>query len=149
MILNVKGTEYVVTFGYNSFCDTDLMERTESLVKLFNGSDKNDSEIGVSRVKELFLTVRSLLFVGFQKENPVKTEQEVGDILDEYVAEETEEKRGILELFLKISDELFRKGFLKGLIAEMGDQTEENQETEIRKIPQDHKRRQKKTTTDQ
>ena len=149
MILNVKGTEYVVTFGYNSFCDTDLMERTESLVKLFNGSDKNDSEIGVSRVKELFLTVRSLLFVGFQKENPVKKEQEVGDILDEYVAEETEEKRGILELFLKISDELFRKGFLKGLIAEMGDQTEENQETEIRKIPQDHKRRQKKTTTDQ
>ena len=149
MILNVKGAEYVVAFGYNSFCDTDLMERTESLVKLFNGSDKNDSEIGVSRVRELFLTVRSLLFVGFQKENPVKTEQEVGNILDDYVNEETEENRGILELFLKISDELFNKGFLKGLIAEMGDQTEEEQATEIRKIPQDHKRRQKKTTTDQ
>lgn len=29
MELKVKGKEYKVRFGYNSFCDTDLMDRTK------------------------------------------------------------------------------------------------------------------------
>ena len=44
MILNVKDKEYKVKFGYNSFCDTDLMERTSDLLNLFNGADVEDDK---------------------------------------------------------------------------------------------------------
>ena len=48
MILNVKGKEYKVKFGYNSFCDTDLMDRTNDLLSLFHDNKaKNDKDVSV------------------------------------------------------------------------------------------------------
>ena len=35
MELKVKGKEYKVRFGYNSFCDTDLMDRTKDLLGIW------------------------------------------------------------------------------------------------------------------
>lgn len=143
MVLNVKGKEYKVKFGYNSFCDTDLMDRTSDLLKIFQGADVEDDKdvTGMGKIKELFSCVRDLLYVGFKKNNPVETVQEVGDILDDYHDEATEEdKRGILDLFTQLTEELMREGFLADLMEQMAQTTEEK----VAKIPQDHKKSQKK-----
>ena len=143
MVLNVKGKEYKVKFGYNSFCDTDLMDRTSDLLKIFQGADVEDDKdvTGMGKIKELFTCVRDLLYVGFKKNNPVETVQEVGDILDDYHDEATEEdKRGILDLFTQLTEELMREGFLADLMEQMAQTTEEK----VVKIPQDHKKSQKK-----
>ena len=143
MVLNVKGKEYKVKFGYNSFCDTDLMDRTSDLLKIFQGADVEDDKdvTGMGKIKELFSCVRDLLYVGFKKNNPVETVQEVGDILDDYHDEATEEdKRGILDLFTQLTEELMREGFLADLMEQMAKTTEEK----VVKIPQDHRKSQKK-----
>jgi hypothetical protein len=143
MVLKVKDKEYKVKFGYNSFCDTDLMDRTSDLLKIFQGADVEDDKdvTGMGKIKELFTCVRDLLYVGFKKNNPVETVQEVGDILDDYHDEATEEdKRGILDLFTQLTEELMREGFLGDLMEQMAQTTEEK----VVKIPQDHKKSQKK-----
>lgn len=136
----INGKEYKIKFGYNSFCDTDLMERTNDLMRLFNESNvEDDSDIsGIGKIKDLFTCVRELLFVGFKKYNPVEDLQAVGDILDDYRDEETEEKRGLFELFVMLTEELMSEGFLADLLTAM----EEEPKKEPKK-PQDHKKPQK------
>lgn len=122
MKLTVKGTEYKVKFGYNSFCDTDLMDRTEDLIKIFQSAEvENDKDVtGMGQLKELFGCVRELLWVGFKKFNPVDTLQEVGDLLDDYHDEATDEnKHDILELFTRLTQELMSEGFLGELLKTM------------------------------
>jgi hypothetical protein len=139
MTLNVKGKEYKVKFGYNSFCDTDLMDRTHDLLALFSDSDVEDDKdvTAMGQIKQLFSCVRDLLFVGFKKYNPVDSVQEIGEILDDYHEDATEDdKRGILDLFIMLTEELMNEGFLSGLMKEMNDNP--------KKVPQDHKKSQKK-----
>lgn len=134
MVLKVKEKEYKVKFGYNSFCDTDLMERTEDLLKLFlsTGADDDKDVAGLGKAKELFLCVRDLLFVGFKKFNPVETVQEVGDIIDDYHDEAPEEeKRGVMDIFTKLSEELMNAGFLGEIL---NDQTETEQNQKDQKV---------------
>ena len=141
MVLKVKENEYKVKFGYNSFCDTDLMERTSDLLNLFNGADVADDKdvTGMGKIKELFSCVRDLLFVGFKKFNPVETVQEIGEILDDYHDEAPDgEKRGILDLFTQLTEELMNEGFLGDLMEQMT-KVEKN----ATKVPQDHKKPQK------
>lgn len=143
MELKVKDTVYKVKFSYNCLCDTDLLDRTSDLIKLFhNEGAENDADVtGMGKIKELFSCVRDLLFVGFEKFNPVETKQEVGNILDDYHEEATEEdKRGILDLFTKLSEELMNEGFLGNLFKELNKVVEENK---VSKIPQDHKKEEK------
>lgn len=124
MTLKIGEKEYKVKFGYNSFCDTDLMDRTSDLLKLFQGKNvATDKDVtGMGKIKELFVCVRDLLYVGFEKFNPVESKQEIGDILDEYHDEATEEdKRGILDLFTKLTEELMAEGFLADLLEAMGE----------------------------
>ena len=144
MNLKVKGIEYKIKFGYNSFCDTDLLDRTSSLIKIFQGQEVDDDKdvFGMGKIKDLFSCVRDLLFVGFQKYNPVDDVKDIGNILDDYKEEETEtDKRSILELFTKLTAELMDEGFLSDLLKAM----EETAETP--KVPQDHKKPQKKEAT--
>lgn len=141
MTLKVKEKEYRVRFGYNSFCDTDLMDRTADLLNIFQGAGaENDKDVtGMGKIKELFICVRDLLFVGFKKHNPVETVQEVGDILDDYHDEAAEEEnRGILDLFTKLTEELMGEGFLGDLMKRTAEE-----EKKAAKIPQDHKKPQK------
>ena len=144
MVLNVKDKEYKVKFGYNSFCDTDLMDRTTDLLKLFQ-SEKvdNDKDVaGLGMIKDLFSCVRDLLFVGFQKYNPVESKQEIGEILDDYHDEAPDgEKRGILDLFTCLSEELMNEGFLGEFLTEIADTQEKSEKNQ--KTPQDHKKSQK------
>lgn len=137
-ILKVKEKEYKVKFGYNSFCDTDLMDRTNDLLRIFNGAevenDKDVSEMG--KIKELFSCVRDLLFVGFKKHNPVENVQEIGEILDDYHDEATDEdNRGIINLFTMLTEELMNEGFLGDLMKATADK----KPIEL----QDHKKKQK------
>ena len=142
LIFKIKEKEYKVKFGYNSFCDTDLMERTTDLLKLFQKQNiVDDKDVNVAgKVKDLFSCVRDLLYVGFKKHNPVENVQEVGDILDDYhdEAKEKGEKRGIIDLFVRLTDELMNEGFLVDL---MNDLEEPNGNQA--KVPQDHKKPQK------
>ena len=144
MVLNVKDKEYKVKFGYNSFCDTDLMDRTTDLLKLFQ-SEKvdNDKDVaGLGMIKDLFSCVRDLLFVGFQKYNPVESKQEIGEILDDYHDEAQDgEKRGILDLFTDLSEELMNEGFLGEFLTEIADTQKKSEKNQ--KTPQDHKKPQK------
>ena len=137
MKLVVKKKEYKVKFGYNSFCDTDLMDRTTDLLKLFQGAEIEDDKdvIGMGKIKELFSCVRDLLFVGFQKFNPVDNKQQIGNILDDYHDDAPEgEKRGILDLFTQLTEELMNEGFLGEFLEDIAE-TQENTKT-----PQDHKK---------
>lgn len=142
MVLKVKEKEYKVKFGYNSFCDTDLMERTEDLLKLFQSTGADDKDVtGLGKVKELFLCVRDLLFVGFKKFNPVETVQEVGDIIDDYHDEAPEgEKRGVMDIFTQLSDELMNEGFLGDVPNDQTEQetktTEEQEQKKVVEMPQ-------------
>lgn len=144
MTLKVGDKEYKIKFGYNSFCDTDLMDRTEELLKIFQSAEVEDDK-GVTvmgKIKELFSCVRDLLFVGFKKFNPVENVQEIGDILDEYHDEKTEEEdRSILTLFVTLTDELMNEGFLGEMMQELNAEPESEKVT---KIPQDHKKSTKK-----
>lgn len=144
MTLKVKENEYKVKFGYNSFCDTDLMDRTSDLLKIFKEEDVEDDNDAkaVGKVKDLFLCVRDLLFVGFKKFNPVETVQDVGDILDDYHDEATDDdSRGILDLFTDLTTELMNEGFLGDLLSQMEEMPEET--TKAPKVPKDHKKPQK------
>ena len=141
MVLKVKDKEYKVKFGYNSFCDTDLMDRTSDLLKIFQGAGVEDDKdvTGMGKIKELFSCVRDLMFVGFKKYNPAETVQEIGEILDDYHDEATdEERRGILDLFTQLTEELMNEGFLGDLMEQMK-KVEEN----APKTPQDNKKKQK------
>lgn len=142
LIFKIKEKEYKVKFGYNSFCDTDLMERTTDLLKLFQKQNiVDDKDVNVAgKVKDLFSCVRDLLYVGFKKHNPVENVQEVGDILDDYhdEAKERGEKRGIIDLFVRLTDELMNEGFLVDLMNDL----EESNVNQV-KVPQDHKKPQK------
>ena len=134
MILKVKGKEYKVKFGFNSFCDTDLMERTGDLLKVFqNQNVENDNDVtGIGKIKDLFTCVRELLYFGFMKYNPVADVQEVGDILDDYHDEATEENaNSIMELFTKLTEELMQEGFLGDLTKAQTQQIQQVQEKQI------------------
>ena len=140
MVLKVKDKEYKVKFGYNSFCDTDLMDRTSDLLKIFQGAEVEDDKdvTGMGKIKELFSCVRDLLFVGFKKFNPVETVQEIGEILDDYHDEATDgENRGIFDLFTQLTEELMNEGFLGDLMEQM------TKVENTPKVPQDHKKKQK------
>lgn len=136
MTLTVKGTEYKVKFGFNSFVDTDLMERTEAMIKIFDEKANKDDVYGMGRIKDMFTIVRELLYVGFQKYNPVESLTKVGELLDDYIEEGTEENpHDLLELFGNLSNELMNEGFLKGVMTAV--------EKQAAKKPQDHLKAQK------
>ena len=106
-----EGKEYKVRFTYNSFADSDLLDRTFetlTLVQEMLSADENTNS--VSTLKKLFTLVRELLFVGFKRENPVESKEAVGDILDDYL-EEDPENHGLVDVFNMIAGELLASGF--------------------------------------
>ena len=119
-ILKIGKKDYKIKFGYNCFCDTDLMDKVQEMAKTFSQkwSPENDSDVAaMGKIKDLFCIVRELIFVGFKKYNPVLNVQEVGDLLDQYKDEAKDgEERGLIQLFNLLSDELMKEGFLSDLI---------------------------------
>lgn len=117
--LMIGDKEYKVKFGFNSFCDTDLMDRTKDLIMLFNEENVSDDQGAqmIGKIKDLFVCVRDLMYFGFQKYNPVASVQEVGDLLDQYHDEgNDEDPHGIMDLFGDLGNELMSEGFLGDLL---------------------------------
>ena len=130
--LVIDNKEYKIEYGFNSFCDTDLVERTQDMLTLFSGGDvENDNDVqALGMIKEMFCIVRELLFVGFEEHNPVEDVKEVGRLLDKYRKEAPEgESRGILDLFGMLSEELMNEGFLADLMNKIVETEAPNRET--------------------
>jgi len=122
LTITVSDTTYRIKFGYNCFCDSDIFDRVKDMIKILGGAGaEDDADVaGLGKIKDLFSTTRDLLFLGLQKYNPVESVQEVGDLLDTYRDEAPEgEKRGLLQIFSMLSEELMDEGFLSDLIVEM------------------------------
>ena len=116
MTLKVKDKEYKVKFGYNNFCDSDLLDRTADAMGIV-GELKgavNDTTT-MEKVRKLFTLVRELLFEGFKKYNPANSLGEVGDILDDYLDDDPE-NHGLVDLFGQLIVELMGGGFFGDLL---------------------------------
>lgn len=131
MTIKIGETEYIVKFGYNSFCDSDLLDRTaeamgmiQEIQDLAKDEDENGKEVKttaevLAKVRNLFMLTRELLFEGFKKKNPVTSVSEVGDILDAYL-DEDKENHGLISIFAMIAQELLKEGFFGNLLTESG-----------------------------
>ena len=116
MTITIGGVEYKVRFSYNRFCDSDLMDRTTEALEYMKSSIKA-AQKDKDYTKKLFVLVRELLYEGFLKHNP-KTKEEIGDLLDDYFDEGTEEEpHGLLDIFTMIISELVARGFIGDLLA--------------------------------
>lgn len=131
MTIKIGETEYIVKFGYNSFCDSDLLDRTaeamgmiQEIQDLAKDEDEKGKEVKttaevLAKVRNLFMLTRELLFEGFKKKNPVTSISEVGDILDAYL-DEDKENHGLITIFGMIAQELLKEGFFGNLLTESG-----------------------------
>lgn len=126
MTIKVKNKEYIVKFGYNSFCDSDLLDRTAEALGMvqemsnLNQDDENKQPTTaetLAKIRKVFNLTRELLFEGFKKKNPVATIEEVGDILDDYL-DEDKKNNGLVDIFGRIAQELLKEGFFGNLLME-------------------------------
>ena len=115
MTLKVKDKEYIVKFGYNSFCDSDLLDRTSDAMSIIGEMQNADDKESMAKVRKLFTLTRDLLFEGFKKKNPVEDVDAVGDILDDYL-EEDKKNHGLLDIFTMLAQELLTEGFFGDLL---------------------------------
>lgn len=123
MTLKIGDKEYIVKFGYNSFCDSDLLDRTADAMGMIQDIEKKQDENEetvttaetMEKVRKLFVLTRDLLFEGFKKKNFVSTLNEVGDLLDDYL-EEDKENHGLISIFGMIAQELLKEGFFGNLL---------------------------------
>lgn len=115
MTIKVGEKEYKVKFGYNSFCDSDLLDRTSDAMGIIGELQNAGDKDGMAKVRKLFTLTRDLLFEGFKKKNPVESVDEVGDILDDYL-EEDKENHGLLDVFTMLAQELLTEGFFGDLL---------------------------------
>lgn len=117
MTLTIDGKEYRVRFGYNCFCDNDIFDRVKSMLLIMNPENEESTTNNLDRIRDLFSVTRDLLFIGFKRYNPVESVEEVGDLLDKYHDEAPEgEDRGILHIFLALTEELMNEGFLSDMM---------------------------------
>lgn len=112
LTLKVKDKEYKVKFGYNSFCDTDLLDNTAEVMGTIKGEGATNS---MEFTRKMFNVTRELLFEGFKKYNPVTNVREIGDILDDYF-EENPKENGLVNIFGLIAQELLNEGFFGDLL---------------------------------
>lgn len=120
LTLNINGQDYKIAYGYNSFCDTDLMDKTKDLLELIQGSgaDNEQDLAAIGKIKDLFICLRELLYVGMEKYNPQPDVKTVGNLLDDYRDEQVEgEKHDLLSLFTLVAGELVNEGFLGDLLS--------------------------------
>ncbi len=115
MTIKVGEKEYKVKFGYNSFCDSDLLDRTSDAMGIIGELQDTEKKDTMEKVRKLFNIVRDLLFEGFKKKNPVDSLEEVGDLLDDYL-DEDKENHGLIDVFGMLAQELLTEGFFGDLL---------------------------------
>lgn len=135
--LVINNETYNVEFEYNDFCDTDLLERVDTLMGVIGGTAGD----GIQTTKDVFCVVRELLFVGIKSDNRPSDIRGVGKLLDVYRKEKKEEDNVLMELFVTLTDELFDEGFLHDLVL----MTTETDEQESKVVPMEKKSTKKVT----
>ena len=135
--LVINNETYNVEFDYNDFCDTDLLERVDTLMKVIGGTAGD----GIQTTKDVFCVVRELLFTGIKSDNRPDDIKGVGKLLDVYRKEKKEEDNVLMELFVTLTDELFDEGFLHDLVQMMT----ESEEQEDKVVPMKKKSTKKVT----
>lgn len=138
--LVINNETYNVEFDYNDFCDTDLLERVDTLMKVIGGTAGD----GIQTTKDVFCVVRELLFTGIKSDNRPNDIKGVGKLLDVYRKEKKEEDNVLMELFVTLTDELFDEGFLHDLV-QMMTESEEQEEQESKVVPMEKKTTKKVT----
>lgn len=142
--LTIGGKEYHIEYSYNTFCDTDLMDRVNDLLMLFNGAGVADDRdvAGIGRMKDLFKAVRDLLYFGC---DDIHSTEDAGHLLDTYRKEAPEgEKRGVLQVFGILSAELTNEGFFSDLMEDLNQMTEQAQAQTSPVVLKDHQKKSKK-----
>ena len=134
--LKIDNKDYKVQFGFNDFCDTDLLDRVQDIMVMFSKKDDDSVENGMKSVKDMFLVTRELLFLGFRRNNPVESIQEVGDLLDIY----KEEEHTLLSMFGLLTEDLLEEGFLSDLLKSAAEAADSK-----KVVPMDHQK--KRSTT--
>ena len=123
--LTINNETYNVEFEYNDFCDTDLLERVDTLMNVIGGT----SEGGIGDIKDVFCVVRELLFVGIKSDNKPEDIKAVGKLLDAYRKEKVEgESRNLKGLFTLLTEELFEEGFLNDLVQMVSEEVSQESE---------------------
>lgn len=126
MNLKIKDKEYKVKFGYNSFCDTDLLDKTAEVMGFLHGEGLQpnpDNPNNMDFVRKMFTVTRDLLFEGFKRFNPVEDKNDIGLLLDEYY-EENPDEHGLLNVFVMIAQELLSEGFFGNLLTKANEEME-------------------------
>lgn len=126
MNLKIKDKEYKVKFGYNSFCDTDLLDKTAEVMGFLHGEGLQanpDNPNNMDFVRKMFTVTRDLLFEGFKRFNPVEDKNDIGLLLDEYY-EENPTEHGLLNVFVMIAQELLSEGFFGNLLTKANEEME-------------------------
>lgn len=121
MKITVKGNEYRIRYSYNCFCDSDIFDRVKEMLQLMQeGQVGDDSDMNsLGKIKDLFVLIRELFFLGLQKDNPVESLAEAGDLLDDYRDEAPDgEDRGLISIFTALTEELVNEGFLSEILNE-------------------------------
>ncbi len=112
--LKIKDKEYKIKFGYNSFCDTDLLDRTSDIMGILQDKEVQKD---MNFTRKMFQVTRELLFEGFKKFNPVASLEVVGNLLDDYLDEGTDdENHGLMSIFGLVAQELLAEGFFGDLL---------------------------------
>lgn len=121
--LKVKGKEYNLKFGYKSFKNSGILQEVVNLQKeIGNRTESEGGNDGIEFIGDVLNLTSRLVLVALQKYNEefrvdfqdVTTVRpvidEVDDLLDDYMDEE--DSLSIMELFQKLTEELFNNGFL-------------------------------------
>lgn len=112
--IEAGGRECKIRYGINSFADTDLMDRTQWLIE--NMTSQNEDVDQGKMLREMVVCLRDLIYTGAMRYSPFDDLAEVGDFIDDYIDEHSEEEDVIMNLFGKITEELIAEGFLGDLL---------------------------------
>lgn len=147
MKIVVKEKKYILKFGFRALAKSGVLEEVAKLNDMFNDTDMEDDNnvTMLKKMPELFESIGKIVLAGLQKfneeyivdydnEDSVKAGlDKVYDLLDLYMEED--EHMDVMELFSKLTGELFDNGFLSNKTPQ-----QEQRLTELNAtvIPMDH-----------
>jgi len=162
--IKVNGKEYVLKYSFEAAENRNVVQKMFNLLsgafvfkKMTNPNANKVEEISAAfdgsaeMISEIPHVCRDAFYAGLLEENPV-SEEEAKELMKQYMKDNKlsffklyEEIRGIME-----DDNFFELSGIADMLKKMNESAEqetEEQEEKITKIPQDHKPKQKSTST--
>lgn len=162
--IKVSGKEYVLKYSFEAAENRNVMQKMFNLLsgafvfKKMTNPDANEVEEisaafdgSAEMISEIPHVCRDAFYAGFLEENPV-SEAEAKELMKQYMKDNKlsffklyEEIKGIME-----DDNFFELSGIVDMLKKMNEsaeQAEEERGQKTTKIPQDHKQKQKSTST--